>query len=259
MPLLTATAIGGLVSGGSKIIGSLIGGGKRRREAKAAAAEFEAQKQAFKNFQFTNTYKGLENVAEDLTINQQATQFQAQQTDQALANAMQAAVASGGAAGGAQAIAQAALQSKQNISADIAKQERANEIARVNQEAKLQELEATGEMDIQSQRYLQQGELLNMAGARKGAADAARAQATKMLVGGIGEVGSSLAGAFGGGNKADSVSGSGSLVKGGLNPGGFQSSGLTMPQMGGTIMSAGTGAVNTNLTGNPFSQFITTP
>lgn len=199
--VLTAAAVGGLISGGSKIIGSLIGGRRRRKEQRAARAELEAQKQAFQNFQFTNEYKGLENVAEDLTVNQQASQFQAQQTDQALANAMQAAVASGGAAGGAQAIAAAALQSKQGISADLARQEQANEMARINQAAKLQELEATGDMDLQSQRYLQQGTLLNMAAGRKIAADQARAQATQMLVGGIGEIGGAVGSMNFGGNK----------------------------------------------------------
>jgi hypothetical protein len=188
--VLTAAAVGGLISGGSKVIGSLIGGGKRRREAKRAAAELEARKQAFQNFQFTNPFAGLENVAEDLTINQQAAQFQAQQTDAALAQAMQAAVASGGAAGGAQAIAQAALQSKQGISADIARQEQANEMARIRQAAQLQQLEAQGVEDLQSQQFLQQGELLNMAAGRKYAADQARAQATQMLVGGVGEIAS---------------------------------------------------------------------
>ena len=192
--LLAAAAI----SGGSKIIGSLIGGGKRRREARRAAAELAARKAAFENFQFTNAYKGLENVAEDLTINQDASQFQAQQTDAALAQSMQAAIASGGASGGAQAIAQAALMSKRGISADIARQEQANEMARVKQAGQLQQLEAQGEQDIQSQRYLQQGELLNMAAGRKAAADAARARATQMLVGGIGEIAGGVAAGAGG-------------------------------------------------------------
>jgi hypothetical protein len=192
--LLAAAAI----SGGAKIIGSLIGGGKRRREAKRAQAELNARKAAFENFQFTNAYKGLENVAEDLTINQDASIFQAQQTDAALAQSMQAAVVSGGAAGGAQAIAQAALQSKRGISADIARQEQANQMASVNQAAKLQQLEAQGEEDIQSQRYLQQGELLNMAAGRKAAADAARARSTQMLVGGIGEIAGGVASGLGG-------------------------------------------------------------
>jgi len=198
---LPAMAIAGLVSGGSKIIGSLIGGGKRRRKAKAAAAELEARKQAFQDFQFTNPFAGLENVAEDLTINQQAAQFQAQQTDAALAQAMQAAVASGGAAGGAQAIAQAALQSKQGISADIARQEQANQMARVQQAGQLQQLEAQGEEDLQSQQFLQQGELLNMAAGRKFAADQARAQATNLLLGGVGQIGSTVGDMnFGGGS-----------------------------------------------------------
>jgi len=186
--IMTAAAIGGLVSGGSKIIGSLVGSGKRKREQRAAEAELAQQKQSFMDFQFTNPYAGLENVAEDLTINQDAAQFQAQQTDAALAQSMQAAIASGGAPGGAQAIAQAALQSKRGVAADIARQEQANQMAQVNQAGKLQQLSAQGEEDLQSQQYIRQGELLNMASGRKVAADQARAQATQMLVGGIGGV-----------------------------------------------------------------------
>ena len=208
--------IGQLIGGAASIAESMIGGRARRREQKQARAEFEAQKQAFKDFTFTNPYAGLENVAEDLTINQDAAQFQAQQTDAALAQAMQAAVASGGAPGGAQAIAQAALQSKAGISADIARQEQANMAARVNQAAKLQQLEAQGEEDLQSQRYLQQGELLNMAGARKVAADQARAQATQQLIGGIGQMAGSGIMDPGGGQEFKSALGGIGKAIGGL-------------------------------------------
>lgn len=190
---LPAMAIAGLVSGGTKIIGSLIGGGKRRREARQAAAELEARKQSFQDFSFTNPFANLENVAEDLTINQQAAQFEAQQRDAALAQSMQAAIVSGGASGGAQAIAQAALQSRMGVSADIAKQEQMNERARIQEASRLQGLEAQGFEDLQSQQFLQQGELLNMASGRKLAADQARAKSTQMLIGGIGELGSGLA------------------------------------------------------------------
>lgn len=190
---LPAMAIAGLVSGGTKIIGSLIGGGKRRREARQAAAELEARKQSFQDFSFTNPFANLENVAEDLTINQQAAQFEAQQRDAALAQSMQAAIVSGGASGGAQAIAQAALQSRMGVSADIAKQEQMNERARIQEASRLQGLEAQGFEDLQSQQFLQQGELLNMASGRKLAADQARARSTQMLVGGIGELGGGLA------------------------------------------------------------------
>ena len=98
-----ADAIGGVAN----IAGSLIGGRARRKEAKIAAAQFEAQRQQLMDTTFTNPFANLENTAEDLTVNQQASQFQAQQTDAALAQSMQAAIASGGAPGGAQAIAAA--------------------------------------------------------------------------------------------------------------------------------------------------------
>lgn len=190
--LLTAAAVGGLISGGSKIIGSMIGGGKRRREQKAAQAEFNQQKDAFRNFQFTNTYAGLENVFEDATVNLQASQFQAQQTDQALASSMQAAIASGGAAGGAQAIAQAALQSKQGISADIARQEQANQARMLSAEQQLQADQAAGADMMQTRQYQQNQQLLNLASETKLAADASRQRAHNQLMGGIGEIGSAV-------------------------------------------------------------------
>ena len=185
--------MGSIISGVGQIAGSLVGGGKRRAEQRDATSEFQAQKQAFQDFQFQNTYAGLENVAEDLTVNQQASQFQAQQTDAALAQSMQAAIASGGAPGGAQAIAQAALQSKAGISADLARQEQANEMARMKAEQQLQQDEAAGADVLQARQYDQSQQLLNMAADRKQMADAARAQATQQLVGGIGELAGGIA------------------------------------------------------------------
>ena len=186
--------MGSIIGGVSNVAGSLIGRGARRAEAKSAAADFAAQRQALMDTEFTNVYAGLENVAEDLTINQQASQFQAQQTDAALAQAMQAAVASGGAAGGAQAIAAAALKSKQGISADIARQEQANEMMRVKQAANLQTLEAQGEEDLQTANYEKQQDFLKLASARKQQADAAVAQSNKQLFGGLGQIVGGIAG-----------------------------------------------------------------
>lgn len=187
MPIDPAS-LASIVGGGVQVLGSLIGGGKRRREQRAAAAELAAQKQAFQDFQFTNQFAGLENVFEDATVNQQASQFQAQQSDAALAQALQSATMTGGAAGGAQAIAQAALQSKQNISADIARQEQANEARRLQQESRLQTMEAKGADVVQQRQYGQTQQLLNLAAGRKVMADQARTQATAGLVGGIGNI-----------------------------------------------------------------------
>ena len=185
-----ASAIGGVAN----IAGSLIGGKARRKEAKLAAAQYETQRQQLMDTTFTNPFANLENTAEDLTVNQQASQFQAQQTDAALAQSMQAAIASGGAPGGAQAIAAAALQSKAGISADLARQESTNQAMRAQQAATNQGLEAQGEEDLQTQNYNKNQDLLRMASARKQQADAARAKATQQLMGGIGQI----AGGFGG-------------------------------------------------------------
>ena len=78
----------GIIGGGMQVAGSLIGSGSRKREARAAQAEFEAQKQAFQDFRFENQFAGLENTFEDATINQQAAQFQGREDDQALAQAL---------------------------------------------------------------------------------------------------------------------------------------------------------------------------
>ena len=184
--------MGAIIGGATQIVGSLIGGGKRRREQKQANAEFAAQKEAFQNTTFSNEFANLENTAEDLTVNQQASQFQAQQTDAALAQSMDAAIASGGAAGGAQAIAAAALQSKAGISSDLAKQESMNQAMRAQQAAKNQFTEAQGADDLQLRNYTKSQQLLNMASGRKNAADAARQQATAGLISGIGSVAGGL-------------------------------------------------------------------
>lgn len=202
MPLPIA---GALIGGVTQIAGSIIGSAQRQREARAARAEYDQQMQAFKNFQFTNPYSRMENVFEDATINQQATQFQAQQTDQALAQALQSAAMVGGAPGGAQAIASAALKSKQGIAADIANQEAANRAAMLSQEAALQTAEAQASDAIQQRQYGQTQQLLNLAAGRKTAADAARQRATQQLVSGIGSLAGGLAqsGIFGGKGPAD--------------------------------------------------------
>lgn len=203
-----ASAIGGIIGGVGQIAGSLAGRGARKREAKAALAEQQGAKLAFDNFQLTNEFAGAENVMEDATINQQASNFQAQQTDAALAQGLDAIVAGGGGGGGAQAIAAAALQSKQGISADIAGQEAANMRARLQNQATLDFQERTGADDLQLRNFDKTQMQLNTANARKMASDAAQAEGTKMLTSGIGSLAGGVAGGFGAKQASSSTSGS---------------------------------------------------
>ena len=108
--------MGKVIGGAAQIAGSLIGGRQRRADEKNARQAFEQSDSDLANFNFQNYNKDLENVYEDQTINQQATNVQSQQTDAGLAQGLDAIVAGGGGGGSAQAIANAALQSKQGIS-----------------------------------------------------------------------------------------------------------------------------------------------
>jgi len=75
----------------------------------------------------------------NLGVATQAAEMQASQTDQALANTLDAMKASGTSAGGATALAQAAAQAKQGIAASIETQEAANNKARAQGQAAMQQ------------------------------------------------------------------------------------------------------------------------
>ena len=211
--------MGSIIGGAASVVGSLVGGGKRRREEKQAEAQQASDLDAVRNFQFTNAFKGLENTAEDLTVNQQASNFQAQQSDQALAQALDASTASGGGGGGATALAAAALGSKQGISAELAGQEQGNQRIRAQQAAQNQQLEAQGEEDLQTQQYEQADSNLALSNSRLANAQEARASATKQLTSGLGSViggvaTGGLGGVFGGDKGGDGVSKIGGALKG---------------------------------------------
>ena len=80
----------------------------------------------------------LSNPYANLSVATQAAEMQAEQTDIALANTLDAVRAGGYGAGGATALAQAAARSKQGISASIEQQEVNNEKLRAQGEDRLQ-------------------------------------------------------------------------------------------------------------------------
>lgn len=98
-----------------------------------------ARKDAF------NPYAGLTNEFANLGVATQAAEFQAEETDIALANTLDAMQASGAGAGGATALAQAALKSKRGISSSIQQQEVANQKAAAQGAANVAKQKAEGE------------------------------------------------------------------------------------------------------------------
>ena len=176
---------GAIVVGGAGLIMSNISAAKNRETAEGQyelAMEFQKtqqdkldkQKEEYKKMdivnpyaQLTNRFANMENVFEDLTVNQQEAQFQAQQGAQQRANVMQSmrgAAGTSGIAGLAQAMAnQGALQT-QRISASIGQQETRNQALAARGAASVQQLERQGAASVdltkaQGAQWQQQGEM----------------------------------------------------------------------------------------------------
>jgi hypothetical protein len=82
---------------------------------------------------------GLTNTMNNLQVSTAAAEMAAQEADQSLAASQDLAAQAGTGAGGATALAAAAAKSKAGISADIQKQEAANNIRRAQAESQLQQ------------------------------------------------------------------------------------------------------------------------
>jgi len=149
IPAIMAGA--GIISGAAQFFTSRKDKRRAQREEAAARAEMAKQKEAFANVDTSNPFLGMENTFEDLTVNQQQAQFEAQQNQQNQANILDSL---SGAAGGsgiaalAQQMAQSGQLATQRASASIGQQEAAN-----------QKLAAQGAADIQNQE--RQGEMMS--------------------------------------------------------------------------------------------------
>jgi hypothetical protein len=202
-PSATLAKMGGaqILGGAVKAVGSLIGGGARRREQRAAREQLAARQASYESLDTSNPYKNITNTFENLTVNTQAADFAAQQSAQGAANIMNnlaAAAGGGGVAALAQSLANSQAQAAQQASAQIGAQEQRNQLLGAQGEQRRQQLVAAGERQSQKLEFEKQGTLLGMAQQRKAAADQARKDATDALVGGIAQVGMGAAmGGFG--------------------------------------------------------------
>ena len=150
MGVLTAALVVGGITAATKITQAQMEKNRARDEmksqaqkaadAKAAMSELERNRQ-----EVINPYGDMANEFENIGVSTQASEFEAEEADIALANTLDTIMATGGGAGGATALAQAALQSKRGISASIQKQEQANNEARAQGANQVSQLKAQGE------------------------------------------------------------------------------------------------------------------
>tara|TARA_R100001082_G_scaffold77784_1_gene45526 strand:+ start:4328 stop:5032 length:705 start_codon:yes stop_codon:yes gene_type:complete len=165
---------------------------KAKEQAEKAAIEqkkqqrlLDTEKRKFKAMKFENPYENMENVYEDLTVNQQQAQFQAQQGSQQRANVMEnlrGAAGASGVAGLAQAMANQGQLQTQQISASIGQQESANQRLRAQGASNIQMKEREGQKLQQQFNIDKQATLLGMQQGASAGADTAAANAEQMAL-----------------------------------------------------------------------------
>ena len=193
--------VGQVVGGLTSIASGIIGSGARKREARQAAAELTRRKDKYEMLDTSNVYQNMENTMEDLTVNQQAAQFQSEQEQQGLSNIMgnmQGAAGGSGIAALAQSLAGQQSQNLRRASADIGKQEQSNQMAERTQAGNLQLYERKGELISRDAEKDKVSTLMGMAQQRSAAANQAKQDATNAIVGGIGSTVGGVASALSG-------------------------------------------------------------
>jgi len=174
----------------ASIASGIVGGRARRREQRQANREYQMMRERYMQQDIGNVYADLQNPYEDLTVNQQASEFAKQQRQQATANIMQGLQGSAGGSGIAalaQSLAQQEAQAAQAASADIASQEARNQALTAQGAMRLQTMERIGAESALQREQERTETLFGMAQQRKARADLAREQATQAIIGGVGQ------------------------------------------------------------------------
>ena len=194
----------GVAQGVTQIIGGVQDRKRLKREMGRTKKEFRRNRDTLRSMRFENPYADLqtnfENPYEDLTVNQQQAQFQADQAAQSRANILsnlQGAAGPSGIAGLAQTLANQATAQGAAASADIGRQEAANQALAAQGAAQVQAREQDAQAMVmrgEAQRQAQERErTMNIMELRAGRNDALaslrqqRAEATQNIIGGIGQ------------------------------------------------------------------------
>ena len=220
MSFVTVGAVITIGAGVAKAVSSGMEAKKRKQEAAESKADFEKMKSQFASLDTSNPYTDMENVYEDLTVDKQASDFKKDMFMGNQANVLDAVKQTGNfTAGNIQALVGAGAVAGREASADIAQQERANQMAERGEAGRLQNLERQGEIMSRDMERNKVSTLMGMDRQDYMREEALSAQANQAMWAGIGGVGSALMGGalsgLGGGG------GGGARRGGGGNVGGY--------------------------------------
>ena len=176
----------------NKFLSFLTGGAARREEQRNAQEDLHMQMEDWEDTKMKNPYAGvknpyadMENVYEDQTVDLKAAEFAKEQSQQSAANimaSMKGAAGGSGIAGLAQVLANQGAKQAQQASADIGRQEQANQARALGEAGRIQQLDREGEQKrdlleregarmVEQYDMQKQEKMMDFAMARKEAAD----------------------------------------------------------------------------------------
>lgn len=179
------------VQGLTGIASGLIGQRKRNADARAAKRDFQDQMKMFRDIDTSNPFANIQNTYEDLTVNQQAAQFTAEQQQLGMATAMgqmRGAAGSSGIAALAQAMANQQSTNLQKTSASIGEQESRNQALAAKGAADRERMLAQGERESRLMEFGKRRDILQISSQRKLAADQAAAAGRQAMISGFGNL-----------------------------------------------------------------------
>ena len=190
-------AVAGLALGAGKLIAGGIAKKKAKKRQAAAKEQMDAQMDEYMNQEVKNPYEGMENTAEDLTVDTQAAEFAAQKSEQGRADVMEGmsgTAGSSGIAALAQSMANQATQEAQAASTSIASQEQSNQAAERKEAGNIQDMERQGEIMVQNIKDQKMGTKIGMSQAEVAAEGQSVSDANAMMMSGASDVGSAAGG-----------------------------------------------------------------
>jgi len=199
--LLAAAAV---VTAGVGVAKAIKGGSDKRKAKKAndaAKKQMDADKEKYMQLDTSNPYLNMENTMEDLTVNTQAADFAAEQSQASTANVlnnMNQAAGGSGIAALAQAMANQGQIGAQKASISIAEQEKSNQDAERKEAGNIQGLERQGEIQSRNMKKSLASTALGMSSADVQQTGADIATADKEMMQGISDVGGAV-GTYAGG------------------------------------------------------------
>jgi hypothetical protein len=180
-----------LAAAGLLNIGQTLYGRKGRRERfDKSKSDFDRTMSNYQNLDTSNPYANMENSYEDLTVNQQESDFIAQQQQQGMANtmnSMQGAAGGSGIAALAQSMANQQSQNAVQSGARIGNQESRNQAMAAQGAMQNQAAERKGDYLSQNMERQQASTELGMAQQQFGEARAEKQAATDQVFKGLGQ------------------------------------------------------------------------